>query len=49
MIRALLARYGRKPLEVAHVRYTKRPTPDPVEKARQICRDMGREIPEALR
>lgn len=40
--------FRRKPLVVAHVRYTKRPTPDPVEKARQICRDMGREIPEAL-
>jgi len=41
--------FKRKPVVVEHVRYTKRPTPDPVEKARQICRDMGREIPEALR
>jgi len=45
----LFAIFQRKPVVVEHLRYTKRPTPDPVEKARQICRDMGREIPEPLR
>lgn len=39
----------RKPLVIEHVRYTKRPSPDPIEKARQMCIAMGREIPEALR
>lgn len=44
-----LASNKRKPVVVEHVRYTKRPSPDPIEKARQMCIAMGREIPEALR
>lgn len=40
--------FRRKPVVVEHVRYTKRPSPDPIEKARQMCIAMGRDIPEAL-
>lgn len=35
--------FTRKPLVIEHVRYTKRPAVDPVQKAIKMAKEMGRD------